>query len=72
MTQPSRNPSSSTPVTVSSVAASRSKTNTVPEHDDISSEADVESVSGDSGASGSWIDLNASHQPGGVQGEIST
>lgn len=72
MTQPSRNPSSSTPVMVSSVAASRSKTNTVPEHDDISSEADVESVSGDSGASGSWIDLNASHQPGGVQGEIST
>ena len=57
-------PPLSTPVTVPSVVISRSKTSTASEHDDGSSEADVESVSGDSGvSSGSWVDLNAG-QPG--------
>jgi len=64
--QPLREPPPplSTPVTVPSVVISRSKTSTASEHDDGSSEADVESVSGDSGvSSGSWVDLNAG-QPG--------
>jgi len=63
--QPLREPPSlSTPVTPPSVVISRSKTSTASEHDDGSSEADVESVSGDSGiSSGSWVDLNAG-QPG--------
>jgi len=63
--QPLREPPSlSMPVTPPSVVISRSKTSTASEHDDGSSEADVESVSGDSGvSSGSWVDLNAG-QPG--------
>lgn len=60
-------PSPSMPVTAPSTAISRSKTSMTSEHDDVSSEADVESVSGDSGdsgvSSGSWVDLNAG-QPG--------